>query len=177
MTDKSIIFVVDPPIGKDMAEVLVELWVEVINAGGAVGFTPPVTADVVAPVADLAFRRVIGGLDHIVVAQAGDQVVGFAFLEQRPGPLFGHWATVKRLQVHPSVQGRGIGSALLEAVHGAAQDFGLEQIHVTVRGGTGAEAFYTQNEYTEVARIPDVVRVAPGDDREEIYLVRRLQPT
>jgi GNAT superfamily N-acetyltransferase len=174
MSDKDFDFVVDPPITKDMAGVLIELWVEVINAGGAVGFTPPVTAEVVAPVADLAFRRVIGGLDHIIVAEAGDQVVGFAFLERRPGPLFGHWAALKRLQVHPSVQGRGIGSALLDAVHRAARDFGLEQIHVTVRGGTGGESFYSQQGYQEVARIPDVVRVAPGDDREEIYLVRKL---
>lgn len=177
MAETDIDFVVDPPVDKEMMRALTEVWVEVVNSGGAVGFVPPATAAVVEPVADLAFRRVLGGLDHLVVAQAGDQVVGFVFLEKRPGPLFGHWATVKRLQVHPSLQGRGIGSALLEAVHDAARELGLEQLHVAVRGGTGTEEFYQRYGYQEVARIPDAVRVAEGDDRDEIYMIRRLEKT
>lgn len=182
MTDlrESLRVQIDPPFEESLANSLVEMWIEVVNAGGAVGLVPPVgRADVVA-VARAAFRRVEAGEDHLVVGwgQMGEPpaeaVIGFAFLERRPGPLFRHWATVKRLQIRPSWQGRGVGTWLMEAIHEAAPRLGLEQLHLTVRGGTGAEAFYGRLGYRILARLPDAIRVAPGDDREEIYMVARL---
>ncbi|MDQ3956930.1 MAG: GNAT family N-acetyltransferase [Actinomycetota bacterium] len=153
------------------------MWVDVSNAGGAVGFPPPppeITPADVAPVAESTFRRIRDGDDHLVVAYDSDAIVGFAFLEHRPGPLFRHWATIKRLQVHPARQGRGLGTALLLATHDLARSIGLEQLHLTVRGGTGTESFYASHGYELLARIPDAIRIAPGDTREELYMVVRL---
>lgn len=156
---------------------MLQIWTDVTNAGGAVGFVPPVTPEDVRGVADLAFRRVSDGEDHLAVAFRGEEAVGFLFLTQRPGPLFRHWATVKRLQVHPSLQKGGIGGHLLIATERLAQQrLGLEQIHLTVRGGTGTEDFYVRHGYRVAARIPGLIRVAPGDDREEIYLIKHLTP-
>lgn len=169
-------FELDPPLEGELREQLTEIWTDVSNAGGAVGFVPPTTIEEVRPVAEDAFRRAEEGNDHLVVAfEPGDKPVGFVFLVNRPGALFGHWATVKRLQVHPNSQSTGIGGALLEAVHDIGRKkLGLEQILLTVRGGTGRERFYERHGYQEVARIPGLIRVAPGDDREEIYMTRKL---
>jgi GNAT superfamily N-acetyltransferase len=167
-------FELDPELGANLRTDLIDVWVDVSNGGGAVGFVPPVTKNDVLPVADLAFDRIARGVDHIVVGFEAQVPVGFAFLEHRPGPLFRHWATVKRLMVHPSLQGGGRGHALLDAVIGEASDLSLEQLHLTVRGGTGTEAFYERHGFEIQARIPGVIRVAPGDDREEIYMVKRL---
>lgn len=167
----------DPPLDDDTARRLVDVWVDVSNAGGAVGFAPPpppVTHADVAPVAQMAFDAVRGGRDHIVVAYDGEAVVGFAFLEHRPGPLFRHWATVKRLQVHPGAQGRGIGTALLVGCHDFGREIGLEALHLTVRGGTGTEAFYEALGYEPIATIPDAIRLSPDDTRPELYMVKRL---
>ncbi len=150
-------FRLDPPLDEDSFRRLVEVWVDVSNAGGAVGFAPPppaVTFDEVAPVAESALRTVRDGRDHRVVAYDGDTIVGLAFLEHRPGPLFRHWATLKRLQVHPGEQGRGIGGELLRASHDFARSLGLEALHLTVRGGTGRETFYEAHGYELVAVIP-----------------------
>jgi GNAT superfamily N-acetyltransferase len=156
-------------------DALLDIWTEVTNAGGAVGLVPPVTKDDVAAVSDVAFERVRSGRDRLLVAYADDVVVGFLFLEHRPGPLFKHWATVKRLQVRPSLQGTGYGGKILELLHQIAQErLKLEQLHLTVRGGTGTESFYERYGYSVAARIPGVIRVALGDDREEIYMVKRL---
>jgi GNAT superfamily N-acetyltransferase len=166
-------FELDPDLDAALRSALVEIWVDVSNAGGAVGFVPPVPTHDVDRVAALAFDRIERGLDHIVVGY-DDEPFGLAFLEHRPGPLFRHWATVKRLMVHPRLQGSGRGDALLEAVAQKARGLGLEQVHLTVRGGTGTESFYARHGFEIRARIPGVIRVAPGDDREEIYMVKRL---
>lgn len=166
-------FVLDPTLDPSTRSSLVDIWVDVSNAGGAVGFVPTVSKDDVTPLAELTFERIERGIDHIVVGY-DDEPFGFAFLEHRPGPLFRHWATVKRLMVHPSLQRTGRGHALLNAVAEKAIELGLEHLHLTVRGGTGTESFYERHGFKEHARIPGVIRVAAGDDREEIYMVKPL---
>ena len=167
-------FLLDPPLAAPLVERVAEIWLDVTNAGGAVGAAAPATHEDLRPVREDALGRVEAGKDHMVVALLNDVVVGFGFLTFRPGPLFRHWATVKRLQVHPDLQGQGIGGALLAEMTRVARSLGLEQLHLTVRGGTGREAFYERYGYKVAARIPDVIRVAPDDTREEIYMVARL---
>lgn len=168
-------FTLDPPLDERLRDQLVQIWTDVSNAGGAVGFVPPTSMDEVRPVAEEAFRRAESGGDRMVVAYRDGEPVAFLFLVGRPGALFKHWATLKRLQVSPSLQGQGVGGALLGATHEMARrDLGLELILLTVRGGTGTEAFYERHGYQEVARIPGLIRVAEDDDREEIYMTRRL---
>lgn len=164
-------YLLDPLLDDKLKAGLVELWADVANDGGTVGFVPPVTPDDVREIAEVAFRRVEIAEDHLVVALIADEPVGMVFLEQRPGPLFRHWATIKRLQVHPSLQGKGIGKRLIEATHHLARGIGLERLHVTVRSGTGRESFYQQHGYEVVAQIPGVIRVAPGEDRDELHLI------
>ena len=77
-------------------------------------------------------------------------------------------------EVDPDQRGRGLGRVLVSGVHAIARDCGLEFLHLTVRGGTGLEAFYATFGYREFGRMPGAVRVAPGDDRDELHLTCRL---
>jgi GNAT superfamily N-acetyltransferase len=167
-------FELDPDLDEELSDRLLTIWTDVSNAGGSVGFVPPVTEDEVRPVAEQAFKKVRSGEHRILVGYRRNEPVGFLFLEQRPGPLFKHFATVKRLQVHPSFQRRGIGGALLGAAEDAARGLGLEQLHLTVRGGTGTESFYEARGYELKARIPGLIKVARGEYRDELYLMLRL---
>jgi GNAT superfamily N-acetyltransferase len=78
------------------------------------------------------------------------------------------------VQVHPSCQGAGLGRVLMTGVHDIARDRGWEFLSLSARGGTGVERFYRGLGYTEFGRLPGAVRVAPGDDRDEILLTCRL---
>lgn len=153
---------------------LLACWVDVTNAGGAVGFVAPVTPADVAPVLDRLLEGVGSGRDVLCVLTADGATAGFAALVGSSSPLRRHWGTVLRVQVHPSLQGRGLGRALMEGVHRIAADRGWEFVTLGARGGTGVEAFYKGLGYTEVGRVPGAVRVAPGDDRDEILLARAL---
>ncbi|MGY1695147.1 GNAT family N-acetyltransferase [Geodermatophilus sp. SYSU D00814] len=153
---------------------LLACWTDVTNAGGAVGFVPPVTPDDVAPVLDAVVGRVALGRERLVVLRVDGELGGFAVLSLSVSPLRRHWATVLRVQVHPRLQGRGLGRVLVSGVHEAARAMGLEMLHLTVRGGSGLERFYGRFGYREFGRMPGAIRLAPGDDREEIHLVARL---
>jgi GNAT superfamily N-acetyltransferase len=154
---------------------LLEMWVAVTDAGGAVGFVPPADPAEIAPALDAALARVIDGRDELGVLRRDGAAVGMGFVVAHTSALRRHWRTVLRVMVEPELQGTGAGRQLLEGLHGIACSLGLEQLHLTVRGGTGIEGFYERFGYTVIGRHPGAVRVAPGDDRDELILVKRLQ--
>lgn len=174
-------------VGHDLYERLLQIWIDVSNAGGWVGFVPPVARHDVAPVLDAALRRVHDEVDWLVVVRVGAaadggpapeapaDVAGFAIVAANDRLLSEHWRWVLRVQVHPDLQGARLGAVLLDGIADMAIDAGLEMLHLTVRGGEGLEAFYARAGYHEVARIPGTIRVAPGDDRDQVVLVRDLR--
>ena len=66
------------------------------------------------------------------------------------------------------------GRLLLEGLHRTAAGLGLEQLMLTTRGGTGVESFYERFGCTIVGRHPGAIRLASGDDRDELILIFRL---
>jgi GNAT superfamily N-acetyltransferase len=161
---------VDDVLRKD----LLACWTDVTNAGGAVGFVPPVSQDDVAPVLDRMLEGIEAGRDVLALLTVDDETAGFATLVGSSSPLRRHWATVLRVQVHPSRQGGGLGRVLMNGVHEIARSRGWEFLYLSARGGTGVDGFYQALGYTEVGRLPGAIRVAPGDDRDEILLACRL---
>lgn len=153
---------------------LLACWIDVSNAGGAVGFVPPVAREDVAPVLGRLLEGVHCGRDLLAVLTVDGATAGWAALVSSVSPLRRHWATVLRVQVHPSRQGQGLGRALMTGVHDIARRRGWEFLSLTARGGTGLDGFYRGLGYREVGRLPGAIRVAPGDDREEILLHRPL---
>jgi GNAT superfamily N-acetyltransferase len=149
---------------------LLACWTDVSNAGGAVGFVPPVTQDDVAPVLVHLLAGVHSGRDVLAVLTVDGATVGWAALVGSLSPLRRHWATVLRVQVHPTQQGSGLGRVLMTGVHEIARQRGWEFLSLTARGGTGVDAFYRGLGYREVGRLPGAIRVAPDDDRDEILL-------
>jgi GNAT superfamily N-acetyltransferase len=157
-----------------LREQLLDMWVDVTNAGGAVGFTVPADVSAVARTLDAALDRVAAGTDLLAILRQDGTAVGMGFLVDGGSPLRRHWRTILRLMVRPELQGRGAGRLLLEGLHGTAVDLGLEQLMLTTRGGTGVEGFYERSGYTVIGKHPGAIRLAPGDDRDESFLIFRL---
>ena len=155
---------------------LLETWIDVTNAGGAVGFTAPADEAAIARTLDQALERVADGRDVLGILRQGERAVGMGILVGGGSPLRAHWRTVLRVMVHPSLQSTGAGRRLLEGLHGIARELGLEHLVLSVRGGTGIEGFYARFGYTVFGRHPGAIRIAPGDDRDEILMVLRLGP-
>lgn len=157
-------------------EALLRVWIDVTDAGGAVGFRPPADPAAVAAVLDELLAAVDAGSARVVVARDAERVpVGLVAVHPGGGPRVAHRVTLRRLMVHPRWQGTGIGARLVTAAHDlAVRTGGAELAVVEVRGGLGLEAFYLGLGYAEVGRIPDGLAFEDGDRVDEVFLARRL---
>ncbi|MEV4613833.1 GNAT family N-acetyltransferase [Kitasatospora sp. NPDC049258] len=166
-------FRLDPDLTPELRSAVVTLWAQASNAGGAVGFVPPVSPQRVRPVAERQFAGLGPGQpDRLLVAyeaQSG-RLAGLLFFESMRFELMDHWRLLKRVMVHPDLQGRGYGAALLAEAERVARGWGLSGLKLTLRGGLGLEDFYARCGYREVGRVPGAIRVAEGDDRDDVTM-------
>ena len=70
--------------------------------------------------------------------------------------------------VRPGSQGRGCGAALMREAAVVASELGLAGLQASVRDGL--DGFYRRLGYREVGRVPGALRIAPGDDRDELFM-------
>ncbi|MFG3349607.1 GNAT family N-acetyltransferase [Streptomyces sp. NPDC048018] len=172
-------FQLDPPVGPALRDGVLALWADVSNAGGAVGFVPPVTPEEIRPA---LLRHLVGmaegGTRLLVGRDEHGEVAATAFFTHNSHPLMTHWVWLYTVMVHPRHQGKGYGRDLMAAAEEAARTAEgfehIEAVRLTCRGGTGLETFYARAGYKEVGRVPAAIRVAPGDDRDDVVMLLRL---
>jgi RimJ/RimL family protein N-acetyltransferase/GNAT superfamily N-acetyltransferase len=158
----------------DRAELL-DLWQAVNDAGGAVGFLPGAPRSAVAELLAGHERELAAGDGFAGAMRDPDgSLVGWGWCVTGPNPLRRHAPWLYRVMVDPARQGSGLGGILLTGLHRLAREDGAEQLLLSTRSGAGVTSFYARHGYEEVGRIPGVIRVAPGDDRDEVFMARRL---
>ncbi|MGC5565593.1 N-acetyltransferase family protein [Streptomyces sp. FR-108] len=169
-------FELDPSVDLTLRDGILDLWADVSNAGGSVGFVPPVSRETVRPELVKHFVAMAEGRTRLLVGRDEDgTVAATAFLTHNTHRLMTHWLWLYTVMVHPRHQGKGYGRDLLTAAADAARGLdGIEAIRLTCRGGEGLERFYGSCGYKEVGRVPDAIRVAPGDDRDDITMLLSL---
>ncbi|QEU73938.1 GNAT family N-acetyltransferase [Streptomyces nitrosporeus] len=162
----------DPVFDRALRDGVTALWADVSNAGGAVGFVPPVTEEDIRPELAGHLVAMAEGRTRPVVGRDGDgSVAATAFLTRNTHRLMRHWIGVYTVMVHPRHQGKGYGRELMAAVAGAARSVeGIDAVRLTCRGGTGADRFYASCGYKEVGRVPGAIRVAEDDYRDDIIM-------
>ncbi|HZG05832.1 MAG TPA: GNAT family N-acetyltransferase [Streptomyces sp.] len=170
-------YVLDPPVDRRLVDGICTLWAEVSNAGGAVGFVPPVTPDDVRPELVGHLTAMAEGRTRLLVAYDEDgRPAGTAFLTFNKHRLMRHWVWLYTVMLHPARQGRGEGRALMAAVEDAVRGMdGIRGIRLTCRGGLGLERFYGSCGYKEVGRVPGAIKVADDDFRDDITMWLQLR--
>lgn len=177
-------FFVDPELTGALRDEILDCWTAVSQAGGAVGFVPPVTRDEIAPTAEQAYAGVAAGADRLILGRvpgtgnpgeggddpAAGRLAALAFIVDGQHGLTPHWRTVKRVMVHPDFQGRGYGLELMTAVAAAGRSMGLDMLNLECRGGTGVDEFYKRAGYREWGRFPGALRLSAAEFRDQISL-------
>ncbi|MGW0857591.1 N-acetyltransferase family protein [Streptomyces sp. NPDC002690] len=169
-------FTLDPAFDSELRDGILTLWTDVSNAGGSVGFVPPVTTEDIRPELLKHLTAIVEGRTRLLVGRDEEgTVAATAFLTHNTHRLMRHWLWLYTVMVHPSHQGKGYGRDLMEAAADAARGTdGIEAIRLTCRGGTGVDRFYGSCGYKEVGRVPGAIRVAEGDDRDDITMLLPL---
>lgn len=160
----------------ELAEEMLTVWLAVVAAGGAVGFRREATAAQIRPVLERQLEATTQGRAELVTTRGADgELLGFGWWDVARNPLFTHIAHLSRFQVRPDAQGRNIGRIQMAGMHRIARGLpGIELCELAYRSGTGVSRFYDTCGYVEVGRRPGAVRVAPGDDRDSVLMMRRL---
>jgi GNAT superfamily N-acetyltransferase len=157
---------------------LADLWYRVSAAGGSVGFGTTVDRIEVERAAERVAGDVAAGRTPLLALRDDDgRLMGVVRLERGSDPVVAHRAMLKLLMIDPDVQGHGWGTRLVDGCVALARDLGIEQLYLSCRGRTGLEEYYTKLGWTEVGRYPGGVRVAPGDDRDEVWFFRPVDVT
>ncbi|WFB08049.1 GNAT family N-acetyltransferase [Streptomyces sp. LX-29] len=163
-------FVRDPELTPALREEVLQLWTRVSQAGGAVGFVPPVTAEEIRPTADAQAAAVASGALRMLAAYEEGRLVGTSYLKLNTHPLMRHWSTVVTVMIDPERQGGGRGKALMRETVEMARDLGFSALRLGVRGGMGTEDFYATVGFKEVGRVPEGIDVGGGDLRDDILM-------
>jgi acetyltransferase len=170
--------VIDGPhlveVGPGTVDALAALWLAVTRAGGAVGFPTDAPEADVRAAAERAVEDVRAGRERLIAIESDGDLLGTVFLQTGRNSTRRHRADVKRLMVHPELQGRGWGKALLDAAVAHAADLGLQQLLLSTRGGTSLPEFYAKQGWTQVGVFPDALLIGPGDLRDEHWFQLRL---
>jgi GNAT superfamily N-acetyltransferase len=151
-------------------------WRDVSNDGGAVGFPfPPVEIDEVTE----ATKEMVASLGplhrRLLIAMMDNDLAGWLMVSGNDAPQTSHWAVVRRVQTNLAFRGLGIGRALMkEASRSAAQDLGLDSLHIEVRGGEGLEDFYQSLGWIEIGRWPASLRFGIDDYRDSVLMALSL---
>ncbi|WP_329336115.1 GNAT family N-acetyltransferase [Streptomyces sp. NBC_00663] len=161
----------DPEVTPTLLDQLTRLWVDVNNAGGAVGFVGTTTYEDVRPDVDRYAESTAAGRHRLLAGfDAEGGLRATAFFGFNAHRLQSHYAWLYTVMVDPALQGGGHGRALLAAVEEHARSLGLEALKLTCRGGLGLERFYASAGYKEVGRVPGGLRVSAEDYRDDIMM-------
>lgn len=158
----------------ELADGLAELWGRVTLAGGAAGFRPDSSVEVLRTTAAKVFDDVTARRAYLITLGQEHVLVGAAVLTPGDRPVARHTGDLTSLVIDPELQGKGWDQQLHDAALSQALALGLEKLSLCTRGGQGLERFYEANDWVERGRWPGGLRVGKQDERDEIWFTRDL---
>ena len=148
------------------------LVVQMATIQAAVGWlTVPPRAEIVA-----WLDGVLASGSRMVAAFDREQgLVGLGYWARQQAAVLTHSAEIRKVMVHPTAQGRGVGRAVVGALIADAALAGVEVLLLDVRGNNhGALRLYASLGFVVSGRRPDLIAV--GDERfDQILMHRELQ--
>ena len=156
------ISVLSAPIPDAALEQLASVLVDCVEGGASVSFMAPFTQE-----QGLAFFRkvansVVAGDTVLLAAKLDGKIIGTVQLGLDTPPNQPHRADVKKMLVHRSARGRGVGADLMARVEQEARKLGRWLLVLDTVPGDNGYRLYRRAGWTESGIIPDYAMFPDG---------------
>jgi ribosomal protein S18 acetylase RimI-like enzyme len=161
-------------LDEELAEEIHAVVVDVVSSGGAVGWLTPPDRQA----CDAWVTEVLTGGGSLVVARVDGRVAALGTWSRLPAEVLAHNGEIRRVMVHRSARGLGLGRRVTTALIDSARAAGVEQLLCDVRGNNhAAVALYLSIGFREYGRLPDFLAVGKHRfDRVRLFLPLQLAP-
>ena len=162
MSGAADISVLSAPIPDAALEQLALVLVDCVEGGASVSFMAPFTQE-----QGLAFFRkvansVVAGDTVLLAAKLDGKIIGTVQLGLDTPPNQPHRADVKKMLVHRSARGRGVGADLMARVEEEARKLGRWLLVFDTVPGDNGYRLYRRAGWTESGIIPDYAMFPDG---------------
>ena len=157
----------------DIAE-LAEVLVDCVAGGASVSFMPPFQHEDGKAFFTKVAGEVARGETALLVARVSGRIVGTVQLGLALPPNQPHRADIKKLLVHRSARGRGIGMTLMTAAEEAARARGRTLLVLDTALGDNAERLYMRAGWNRVGVIPGYALFPDGSPCDTVVFWKQV---
>ena len=169
------IAVLDGAVSATALDQLADVLVDCVEGGASVSFMSPFShAEALAFFSKVA-GSVASGDTVLLAASLGGRIVGTVQLGLDTPPNQPHRADIKKLLVHRSVRGHGIGAALMAKVEDEARRRGRWLLVLDTVPGENGHRVYLRAGWTQTGLVPDYALFPDGRLCDTAIMWKRLE--
>ena len=174
MSAKAEIVAIEAPVAESSLEQLAAVLVDCVEGGASVSFMSPFSQG-----QGLAFFRkvasAVGSGDTVLLAaKLEGRIVGTVQLGLDTPPNQPHRADIRKLLVHRSARGHGVGAALMAQVEEEARRYGRWLLVLDTVPGENGYRLYMREGWTRTGIIPDYAMFPDGRLCDTVVFWKRL---
>jgi GNAT superfamily N-acetyltransferase len=163
------------PIGDTALDELADVLTDCVAGGASVNFMASFSLSEARRFFDKVEGSVASGDTILLAATLDGRIVGTVQLGLDTPPNQPHRADVKKMLVHRSARGRGIGAALMAAVEAEASQRGRWLVVLDTVPGDNGYRLYVRSGWTQSGIIPDYALFPDGRLCDTAVFWKRLQ--
>ena len=163
------------PIGKQSLDELADVLVDCVAGGASVNFMAGFSPKDARAFFDKVTGAVAAGDIVLLAARLDGKIVGTVQLGLDTPPNQPHRADVKKMLVHRSTRGRGIGAALMAAVEEEALKRGRWLLVLDTVPGESGHRLYLRAGWQQSGTVPDYALFPDGRLCDTAIMWKRLK--
>jgi GNAT superfamily N-acetyltransferase len=168
------IVVLGAPVGDTALGELASVLVDCVEGGASVHFMSPFPPAQARTFFTKVAASVVSGETVLLAARLDGRIVGTVQLGLDTPPNQPHRADIKKLLVHRSARGRGIGAALMARAEQEAQRHGRWLLVLDTVVGDNGDRLYMRAGWTRAGIIPDYALFPDGRLCDAVVMWKRL---
>ena len=164
----------DAPVADNALDQLADVLVDCVEGGASVSFMSPFSHQQ----ALAFFRKIAGSVASgdtvLLAARLGGRIVGTVQLELDTPPNQPHRADIKKLLVHRSARGHGVGPALMGQVEEEARRRGRWLLVLDTVPGENGRRLYLREGWMQTGLVPNYALFPDGRLCDTAIMWKRL---